>query len=100
MYKFNIKRYNYTFYTLYTAHHDSHWKYNENLTTSPVAAMVYVVQGRLYSVCTVYKPHGCRRLNHRDGVWDRLTSFDALITGDELDSAKGLSTAERSISPW
>ena len=63
--------------------------------------MVHMVQGRQHSVCTVCKPHGCQHLNHRDGVWDRLltsivTSFNALITGDELDSALNF----RSLVAW
>ena len=52
-------------------------------------AMVHMVKGRRYSACTVYKPHQCRHLNR---VWDQLststvTSFNASITGDELDCA-------------
>ena len=61
--------------------------------------MVHMVRGRLYSVRTVYKPHGCRRLNHGDGVRDRLTSLDASITGDELDSAVQLPNF-RSLVAW
>ena len=46
-----------------------------------------------------YQSHGCRRLNHRDGVWGQLTSFDASITGDELDSAVKLPNI-RSLMAW
>ena len=69
------------------------WKL-DHIPNSCIVLMVHMVQGRQYSVCTVYKT---QRFNHREGVWDQLTSFDASITGDELDSAVQL-LGERQIA--
>ncbi len=67
------------------------WKL-DHIPSSCIVLRVHMVNGRQYSACTVYRPHPCRRLNRKDGVWNWLststvTSFDASITGDELDSA-------------
>ena len=63
----------------------------DHIPSSCIVLMVHMVLGHQYSVCTVYKPYGCQCLNHRDGVCDRLsistvTSFDASIIGDELNT--------------
>ena len=81
--------------------------YNENLTTFQwlhSSCGVWYGNGCQYSVCTIYKPHRCRHLNRRDGVWDRLsisivTSFDASITGDEFDSTLQLPSV-RLVAAW
>ena len=86
---------------------DIHWTFpsfmhnTENLTTSPCSSCI-VLMVHVHNM--VYKPHRCRHLNHRDGVWDRLltstvTSFDASIIEDELDSVVQLQNV-RSIVVW
>ena len=75
------------------------FRYNEHLTTSPVAVlilMVRVINGRQYRVYTPSTSHinidTSADLSHRDGVWYWLltttgTNFDTSITEDNLNSA-------------